>query len=50
MSAGKGGRRAGRAPDARRDETAILDAMDGGGEVLAVACHGELLFTGASAP
>ena len=50
VSADEGGGRAGRAPDARRDETAILDAMDGGGEVLAAACHGELLFTGASAP
>lgn len=36
------------APEALREETAILDAMDDGGEVLAVACHDQLSLPSAS--
>ena len=44
---GQQGTTADDAPEARREETAILDAMDDGGEVLAVDTHSEQLFTGA---
>ena len=45
---GQQGTTADDAPEARREETAILDAMDDGGEVLAVACHDQLSLPSAS--